>query len=83
MSISIHAGKPADPSMLVNVARLVTAYYTEQSPIRRLSVSACPSARQVIGDRRSKSPSTRLIFWRLRRRFVFIARAAGLADRCF
>jgi phosphoglucomutase len=30
MNISSHAGKPADPSMLINVARLVTAYYTEQ-----------------------------------------------------
>jgi phosphoglucomutase len=29
MEISPHAGKPAEPSMLVNVPRLVTAYYTE------------------------------------------------------
>jgi phosphoglucomutase len=29
MNISPLAGKPAEPSMLVNVARLVTAYYTE------------------------------------------------------
>ena len=30
MSVSPKAGKPADPSILVNVPRLVTAYYTEQ-----------------------------------------------------
>jgi phosphoglucomutase len=29
MNISPYAGKPADASMLVNVPRLVTAYYTE------------------------------------------------------
>ena len=29
MKISPLAGKPAEPSMLVNVPRLVTAYYTE------------------------------------------------------
>ncbi len=30
MKVSPHAGKPAKASMLVNVPRLVTAYYTEQ-----------------------------------------------------
>jgi phosphoglucomutase len=30
MPISPLAGKPADPSLLINVPRLVTAYYTEQ-----------------------------------------------------
>ena len=29
MTISPLAGKPAEPGMLVNVPRLVTAYYTE------------------------------------------------------
>ena len=29
MEVSPFAGKPAEPSMLVNVPRLVTAYYTE------------------------------------------------------
>ena len=29
MNISSRAGKPADPSMLVNVPKLVTAYYTQ------------------------------------------------------
>lgn len=29
MKVSIYAGKPAEPSMLVNVPKLVTAYYTE------------------------------------------------------
>ena len=29
MKVSPFAGKPAQPSMLVNVPRLVTAYYTE------------------------------------------------------
>lgn len=28
MPVSPHAGKPAPPSMLVNIARLITAYYT-------------------------------------------------------
>jgi phosphoglucomutase len=30
MNISLLAGKPAEPAMLVNVARLVTAYYAER-----------------------------------------------------
>lgn len=29
MKVSINAGKPAEPSMLVNVPKLITAYYTE------------------------------------------------------
>ena len=29
MEINIHAGKPAEPETLVNVPKLVTAYYTE------------------------------------------------------
>jgi len=29
MKASPFSGKPADPSMLVNIPRLVTAYYTE------------------------------------------------------
>ena len=29
MKVNPYAGKPAEPSMLVNVPRLVTAYYTE------------------------------------------------------
>jgi phosphoglucomutase len=30
MNISIHAGKPAEPSMLVDIPRLITAYYEER-----------------------------------------------------
>ena len=30
MKVSPYAGQPAEASMLVNVPRLVTAYYTEQ-----------------------------------------------------
>ena len=29
MKVSPYAGKPAEPAMLVNVPKLVTAYYTE------------------------------------------------------
>src|SRR6266850_2165131 len=29
MNVSPFAGKPAEPSMLVNVPKLITAYYTE------------------------------------------------------
>jgi hypothetical protein len=29
MKVSPFAGKPAEPSMLVNVPKLITAYYTE------------------------------------------------------
>jgi len=29
MKVSSLAGKPAEPSMLVNVSKLITAYYTE------------------------------------------------------
>jgi phosphoglucomutase len=30
MNLSPNAGKPADPSILVNIPRLVTAYYSER-----------------------------------------------------
>jgi phosphoglucomutase len=29
MKVSPFAGKPAEPSMLVNIPKLITAYYTE------------------------------------------------------
>jgi len=35
MEVSIYAGKMADPSMLVNVPRLITAYYTEEPDITK------------------------------------------------
>ena len=31
MKVSPLAGKPAEPSMLVNVPKLITAYYTESA----------------------------------------------------
>ena len=37
MSLNPRAGKPADPSMLVNVPRLITAYYTGKPDIARPS----------------------------------------------
>ncbi len=43
MSVSPFAGKPADPSILVDVARLVTAYYTGQPD------PAVPSQRVAFG----------------------------------
>src|SRR6266436_4325416 len=30
MSVDVRAGKPADPSMLANIPRLMTAYYTRR-----------------------------------------------------
>ena len=42
MPISPLAGKPADPSLLINVPRLVTAYYTRRAdpavPAQRISL---------------------------------------------
>jgi len=35
MEVSIYAGKMADPSMLVNVPRLITAYYAEEPDISK------------------------------------------------
>src|SRR5271167_320047 len=29
MKVSVYAGKPVEPSMLVNIPKLITAYYTE------------------------------------------------------
>src|ERR1017187_7117770 len=45
MKVSPLAGKPAEPSMLVNVPRLVTAYYTEAPD---LSEPALASALEVL-----------------------------------
>ena len=43
MAISPLAGKPADPSQLINVPRLVTAYYTGRPD------PAVPAQRVVFG----------------------------------
>ena len=43
MNVSPFAGKPAEPGMLVNVPRLITAYYTE------ISDSSVPEQRVSFG----------------------------------
>ena len=67
------AGKPAPASMLVNVPRLVAAYYAEH-PDRRSPPSASRSAPRGIAVPRSTAPSTKRTSSRSRRRSASIAR---------
>ena len=57
MTIDPRAGTLPDQSMLVNVPRLVSAYYT-RTPTRRSAASASRSARRAIAARRSTARST-------------------------
>ena len=52
------AGKPAERSMLVNIPRLMTAYYTRK-PDASIASSGSPSAPRATAARRSTVPSTR------------------------
>jgi Phosphoglucomutase len=70
MAISPLAGKPADPSLLINVPRLVTAYYTGRPD------PSVPAQRVVFGTSGHRAPrsitrSTRRTSSQSRRRFVF------------
>ncbi|MBX0328424.1 hypothetical protein K2Z83_12130 [Oscillochloris sp. ZM17-4] len=49
MNVSPLAGKPAEESMLVNIPRLVSAYYTE-TPVRRLLEEAQAIVSAALAD---------------------------------
>ena len=70
------AGKPAPPNVLVDVPRLVTAYYTEAPdrgwPARRFGLE-----RRDIAAPRSKGASTNRTFSRSRRPSAISAETAG------
>ena len=79
--VSPLAGKTVEPSMLVNVARLVTAYFTG-SRTRRSRRNASRSARRAIADRPSTTPSTRRTSWRSARRSAVTGAAPASPARC-
>ena len=66
------AGKRAEPSMLVNVTKLITAYYAEK-PDRLSLRSGSRSGHRDIAVRRSKNPSTKRIFSPLHKPYVCTA----------
>ncbi len=56
MAVSPHAGKPAAPSMLIDVPRLVTAYYTGRPD------PAVPAQRVAFGTSRRRGSSLDNVF---------------------
>lgn len=76
MQVSRLAGKPAPPSLLVNVSRLVTAYYAEQPDP---SIAAQRVAFGTSGHRGSalSLPSMRRTSWPSPRQFACIASSNG------
>ena len=77
MTISERAGRPADPSILVDVDRLVRAYYDAPAGSGRSRRSGSRSARPAIAARRSTRPSTRPTSSPRPRRSAATARAQG------
>lgn len=72
MQVNPKAGKPAVPSDLVNIPKLITAYFTEHPDpsIREQRVSFGTSGHRGSALRVS---STRTTSWRSARRFASIA----------
>ena len=56
MALSALAGKPAPPELLVSIPKLISAYYTQQPPIRRTRHKEYRSAR--LGHRGSSLKNT-------------------------
>ena len=82
MKTSPFAGKPAEAGMLVNVPRLVTAYYTEAPD------PAAPAQRVAFGTSGHRgsafnSPSTRTTSWRSPKRSASIESNREPTARCF
>ena len=82
MNVSPHAGQPAELSMLVNVPRLVTAYYT-QVPDPSVPSNGSRSAPQDIAVPHSTRPSTSGISWPSVRPFACIGNSRRSMARCF
>ncbi len=82
MPVDPRAGKLATPDMLVNVPRLITAYYAEQPDVSEPH-SESRSAPRAIAVRRSRPRSTRTISSRSRRRSASTASAGHRPVRCF
>ena len=82
MKTSPLAGKPAEPAMLVNVPRLITAYYSE-TPDPRYQPSGWPLAPQGIEVPHSTRLSTNGISSPSVRPFVSTAKQQRSMARCF
>ena len=83
MRVSPLAGKPAPESILVNVPRLMTAYYAlERRSVRRRR-SASRSARRAIAARRPSARSTRRTSSPSRRRSATIDSSNGIDGPLF
>ncbi len=59
MKVSPFAGKPAEPSMLVNVPKLITAYYTE------IPDPSVPEQRVVFGTSGHRGSAFEKVFQRM------------------
>ena len=59
MKVSPFAGKPAEPSMLVNVPKLITAYYTE------IPDPSVPEQRVMFGTSGHRGSALRKVFQRM------------------
>jgi len=70
--VSTDAGKPAKPEMLVNVPKLVTAYFTEV-PDQSVPEQQVLFVHQDIVAHPLKILLTKIIFWQLHRQFVCTA----------
>ena len=80
--VSSFAGKPAPLAMLVDVPRLVTAYYTARLiSHRRRSESHLVRRATVVPL--LKIPSTKDMFWLSVRLFAITAPSGTLAAHCF
>ena len=62
MKVSPLAGKPATLEMLIDVPKLITAYYTEQPDVS-IPSNECSLALLDIEDRHSKGHLMKIIFW--------------------
>ena len=82
MTVSEQAGRPAEASMLVDVDRLVKAYYEEQ-PDPGEPPSGSPSGPPGTGGRRSTGRSTRPTSWPPPRPSAATARPQGIDGPLF
>ena len=82
VNISPLAGKPARPGMLVDVPRLITAYYTD-APDPACPPSGSPSAPPGTAARRSTGPSTRGTSSRSPRRSALPRNSQGIDGPLF
>ena len=81
MPLSPLAGKPAPPEVLIDVDRLIAAYY-DRRPTPTTRASASPSAPAATAAPPRTARSTRRTSWRSRRRSASTARAPASPGRC-